>query len=66
MIDPERYFLIDNLLVRIHAGPPNHRDGLWTGLASWEFEFLFSESLMPTLLLQVGMTYSAEAGMVYA
>ena len=40
----EREFFIDNLLVRIH------RCFWWTGLAPWEFEFLFPGSLISTFL----------------
>jgi len=43
----EREFFIDNLLVRIHLIIVLIR---WTGLAPREFEFLFSGSLMSTLL----------------
>jgi len=44
----EREFFNDNLLVRIHVIIMMIR---WTGLASWEFEFLFSGSLTSTFLL---------------
>jgi hypothetical protein len=43
----EREFLIDNLLVRIRVIIEKNR---WTGLAPWEFEFLFSGSLISTSL----------------
>ena len=43
----EREFSIDNLLVRIHFIIVMIR---WTGLAPWEFEFLFPGSLTTTLL----------------
>jgi hypothetical protein len=44
---PERDFFIDNLLVRIHFIIVMI---WWNGLASWEFEFLFSDSLIFTYL----------------
>ena len=43
----ERKFFIDNLLVRIHFIIVMIR---WTGLASWEFEFPFPDSLASTFL----------------
>jgi len=43
----EREFFIDNLLVRVHFIIVMIR---WTGLAPWEFEFLFSGSLTSTFL----------------
>ena len=43
----QREFFIDNLLVRIHFFIVMIR---WTGLAPWEFEFLFSGSLTSTFL----------------
>jgi len=47
-IDPaEREFFIDNLLVRIHFIIVMI---WWTGFAPWEFEFLFSGSLISTFL----------------
>ena len=45
---PEREFCIDNLLVRIHFIIEMIR---WTGLAPWEFEFLFPGSLTSTFLV---------------
>ena len=44
---PEREFLIDNLLVRIHSIIVMIR---WTGLASWEFESLFAGGLTSSFL----------------
>jgi len=44
---PERDFLIDNLLVRVHFIIVMIR---WTGLAPWEFEFPFPGSLTSTFL----------------
>jgi len=44
----DRDFFIDNLLVRIHFIIAMIR---WTGLAPWEFEFLFSGSLTFTFLV---------------
>ena len=41
----EREFCIDNLLVRIHIEMFR-----WTGLAPWEFEFPFPDSLKPIFL----------------
>ena len=46
----ERFFSIDNLLVRIHFIIVMIR---WTGLAPWEFEFPFPGSLTSTFLPQV-------------
>ena len=43
----ERYFFIDNLLVRVHFVIEMIR---WTGLVPWEFEFSFSGSLASTFL----------------
>ena len=43
----QRDFFIDNLLVRIHFIIVMIR---WTGLAPWEFEFLFPGSLTSTFL----------------
>ena len=43
----ERYFFVDNLLVRIHFIIVMTR---WTGLAPWEFEFPFPGSLTSTFL----------------
>jgi len=40
-------FFLDNLLVRIHFVVEMIR---WTGLAPWEFEFLFPGSLTSTFL----------------
>jgi len=45
----ERAFFNDNLLVRIHFIIVMIR---WTGLAPWEFEFLFPGSLTSTVLGQ--------------
>jgi len=45
-LQTEREFFIDNLLVRIHFIIMIW----WTGLAPWEFEFLFSGSLTSTFL----------------
>ena len=42
----EREFFIDNLLVRIHFIIVMMR---WTGLAPWEFEFPFANSLSLSL-----------------
>ena len=52
----EREFCIDNLLVRIHfiivmVG--------WTGLAPWEFEFPFPDSLTSTFLVGQAPPYTA-------
>ena len=44
----ERWFLIDNLLVRIHLIIMMI---WWTGLAPWQFEFPFSGSLRSTFLV---------------
>ena len=44
----EREFFIDNLLVRIHFIIVMI---WWTGLAPWEFEFLFPGSLISTFLV---------------
>ena len=46
----EREFFIDNLLVRIHFIIVMIR---WTGLAPWEFEFIFPGSLASTFLAPV-------------
>ena len=43
----EREFFIGNLLVRIHCIIVMIR---WTGLASWDFEFPFLDSLVSTFL----------------
>jgi len=43
----EREFFIDNLLFRIHFNIVMIR---WTGLAPWEFGFLFPGSLTSTFL----------------
>ena len=43
----QRHFVIDNLLVRIHLVFEIIR---WTGLAPWEFEFPFPDSLTSTFL----------------
>ena len=43
----ERDFFIDNLLVQIHFIIEMIR---WTGLAPWEFEFSFPDTLISTLL----------------
>ena len=43
----ERKFFIDNLLVRTHLIIEIIS---WTGLAPWEYEFLFPGSLIPTFL----------------
>ena len=45
MFPRERDFLIDNLLVRIHVIIVMIR---WTGLAPWEFKFLFPGGLKST------------------
>jgi len=45
----QREFFIDNLLVRIHFIIVMIR---WTGLAPWEFEIPFSDSLTSTFLGQ--------------
>jgi len=42
VVAPEREFLIDNLLVRIHFIIVTIK---WTSLAPWEFEFPFPGSL---------------------
>jgi len=52
----EREFFFDNLLVRIHFIIVMIR---WTGLAPWEFESLFSGSLISTFL---GRRSSVAAG----
>ena len=44
----ERAFFFDNLLVRIHCIIDTLR---WTGLAPWEFEFLFPASLTSAFLI---------------
>ena len=44
----EREFFIDNLLVRVHFIIVMIK---WTGLAPWEFEFLFPGSLTSTFLV---------------
>ena len=46
-LEVEREFFIDNLLVRIHFIIVMIQ---WTGLAPWEFEFPFPDSLTPTFL----------------
>ena len=45
----ERERVIDNLLVRVHFIIVMIR---WTGLARWEFEFPFPDSLTSTFLCQ--------------
>ena len=45
--EAERELFIDNLLVRIHFIIVMIR---WTGLAPWEFEFLFPGSFTSTCL----------------
>ena len=47
MLDSEREFFVDNLLVRIHFIIVMIR---WTGLAPLEFEFPFPGSLTSTFL----------------
>jgi len=49
--EQKRHFFIDNLLVRIHFIFVMNR---WTGLAPWEFEFLFPGSLTSTSLGEGG------------
>ena len=46
-VPPERKFFIDNLLLRIRPIIVMIR---WTGLATREFEFSFSDSLTSTFL----------------
>ena len=46
-----REFFIDNILVRIHFIIEMI---WWTGLAPWEFEFLFPGSFMSTFLYPGG------------
>ena len=47
VVEIEREFFIDNLLVRIHSIIVMIR---WTGLAPWEFEFPFPGRLASTFL----------------
>jgi len=47
LVEAEREFFIDNLLVRIHFIIVMIR---WTGLAPWEFKFPFPGSLTSTFL----------------
>ena len=49
---PEKEFLIDNLLVRLHFIIEIFQ---WTGLAPWEFEFRFPGSQISTFLVCGGM-----------
>ena len=53
----EREFFIDNLLVRIHLIIVMIR---WTGLAPWEFEFPFPDSLTSKYTEKVRQTLSPE------
>jgi hypothetical protein len=55
----EREFLIGNLLVRIHCIIVMIT---WTGLAPWEFEFLFSGSLTCTFLASRRVLLYARGG----
>ena len=55
----EREFCIDNLLVRIHF---IIRMVKWTGLAPWEFEFLFSGSLTSIFLKKSNKQGEEEEG----
>ena len=56
----QRAFFIENLLVRIHFIIVMTR---WTGLALWEFEFLFLGSLASTFLfLETVTSASARSG----
>ena len=50
VLQREREFFIDNLLVRIHFIIEMF---WWTGLAPWEFEFPFSGSLISTFLKHI-------------
>ena len=43
-----REFLIDDLLVRIHFIIEKMK---WTGLAPWEFEFPFPDSIISSFLV---------------
>ena len=54
-VDIKREFFIDNLLVRIHSIIVMIR---WTGLAPWEFEFLFPDSI-PSNFLSGGVRAGA-------
>ena len=55
----EREFCIDNLLVRIHF---IIRMVKWTGLAPWEFEFLFPGSLTSIFLKKSNKQGEEEEG----
>ena len=54
----ERFFFIDNLLVRIHFIIVMIR---WSGLAPWEFEFPFPGSLTSTFLANPLAAFPAAA-----
>ena len=51
LVDQEREFRIDNLLVQIYFIIEMI---WWTGLAPWEFEFLFLGSFTSTFLVLLG------------